>query len=451
MVRGNRTAVSLAREQQREHSLADPHLPGPDNLARARDNIIGELKLAREAHWRGDGESERAHLGHALHGLEDSFSDGHMWREYSVYVGNPYAPVESINVFDPVPGRSQGILGTEGTHYPGFDQVPLDGAGWPLLPNHQAAVWAGTEMVEKYYQVRDYLAWGAERGFAETVGALLHDSARGVHVNTSYHDPEWQRERDCRLEILNATVEHRAPECQVHTQNDELRMDVVDGSGPAGVQYWLPLNVTAVEPPSPALGIGAASIQGLPGATPEDDDEPRALDPSAAMSVDPGQPAGHEGSGAMSVHPGQDPSAAMSVDPGQPAGHEGSGAMSVHPGQDSSAAMSVDPGQPAGHEGSGAMSVHPGQDPSAAMSVNPGSRPATRAPARCRFTPGQDPSAGDERGPRAAGRPRGLRRDVGSPRPGSQRGDERGPRAAGRPRGLRRDVGSPPARIPARR
>jgi hypothetical protein len=202
--------------EQREHAMGDAHLTGDQNLVRDRDFVSSELKEAQHAHLNNDPAGEMRHLGAAIHALEDSYSDAHVWRGNSVYSGDPHAPVQSFNLFDPLGLRpfSPGVgLGTEGTHDPRFDHVPVDANGNPILQNHQAAVSAGAETLATYHRVRDGDPATAGSALERTVGGFFQPAHEGVHVNNSWLDHSWRAEADRRLDIAHTQ------EQQHHTDN----------------------------------------------------------------------------------------------------------------------------------------------------------------------------------------------------------------------------------------
>ena len=185
---------------QREHSMADPHKDGPTNLQIDRDFVVGELDRAHAAHAAGKPDLEMKHLGAALHALEDSYSEAHVWRDAKVYSGDPTAPVQSINVFDPG-GLSthEPLKHPEGTHDPEFDKVPVDKDGNAILPAHQAAAKAGAEMLHTYAQTREKDPQTAHAESKATVDKFFQPSPDGVRVNDKLTDA-WKHEHDHRLE-----------------------------------------------------------------------------------------------------------------------------------------------------------------------------------------------------------------------------------------------------------
>ena len=190
----------LAEAEQREHAMADPNLTGTQNLDRDREYIVDELTAAHDA--RGDAAMK--HLGAAVHALEDSYSEAHMWRGDTAHAGDPHAPVVSINVFDPLghSPQSPGWPGVEGTHDPTMDQVPVDVDGNAILGVDRAAIAAVAEALEHYEDDRRDGSMQARLDFELTVGADMHaQPGLDVAVNNSYEDPAWQAEHARRLEI----------------------------------------------------------------------------------------------------------------------------------------------------------------------------------------------------------------------------------------------------------
>lgn len=182
----------LNPDAQRQHGMADPRHDGLWNLATDRQYVEDELAAASRA-------DEMRHLGNAVHALEDSYSEAHAWRAESAAHGDPTAPVESFNVFNPLPSPSMGtwgVLGTEGTHDHRFDAVPVDEAGHLLRGTDQAAAHATAAVLGAYHD---------GTGVHDTVASFYRASPDGVDVNGKY-TAEWAAERDRRLH------EH-APSC----------------------------------------------------------------------------------------------------------------------------------------------------------------------------------------------------------------------------------------------
>ena len=244
-----------ARDAQREHSMADPAKSGEQNLADTRNFVTGELETAKADHdalknfdkldsdhdgflshkeidqgiknnmltgraasnlkdnqdtiedlhddpgiddWNGVSkgdlqEQEMRDLGRATHALEDSYSNAHMFRDTS-NTADPHAPIESINVFNPVG------FGADDTHVEAFDKVPLDSDGNLIRGSDRAAASASAEMLDSYLTHRDDTESDARTALGGTVGSFYQPSSGGVGVNTDEDDPNWQRERDERLE-----------------------------------------------------------------------------------------------------------------------------------------------------------------------------------------------------------------------------------------------------------
>jgi hypothetical protein len=182
-------------------------------------------------------KAEMRNLGAATHALEDSYSNAHMFRDASD-PANPHAPVEAFNVFNPTDDETLGAaaggalagaavgsiipgLGTAagaivggivggiagmvagddmGTHDKRFDEVPVDAAGNLTRSSDQAAAAASAEMLGDYYAHRDEGEASAHSSFDNTVGSFYQPSSEGVKVYQDNDDPNWQAERDERLE-----------------------------------------------------------------------------------------------------------------------------------------------------------------------------------------------------------------------------------------------------------
>ncbi|MGA7953502.1 MAG: hypothetical protein WCA07_08270 [Gloeobacterales cyanobacterium] len=244
----------MDRDAQKRHSMADPAKPGEENLADIRNFVTDELDAAKADHdalknfdkldrdhdgflshkeivqgiennvltgraalnlknnqdtiedlhddpgiddWNGVSkgdlqQQEMRDLGRATHALEDSYSNAHMFRDTS-NTADPHAPVESINVFNPVG------FGADDTHVEAFDKVPLDSDGNLIRGSDRAAAAASAEMLDSYLFHRDDGESIAHGAFDSTVGSFYQPSSGGVGVNTNEDDPNWQRERDERL------------------------------------------------------------------------------------------------------------------------------------------------------------------------------------------------------------------------------------------------------------
>jgi hypothetical protein len=244
------------RDAQRRHSMADPAKSGEKNLKEIREFVTEELETAKADHdalknfdrldsdhdgflshkeidqgiknnvltgraasnlkdnqddiedlhddpgiddWNGVSKAdlraqEMRDLGRATHALEDSYSNAHMFRDNS-NTADPHAPVESINVFNPVG------FGADDTHVEAFDEVPLDSSGNLIRGSDRAAAAASAEMLDSYLTHRDDGESSAHRAFDSTVGSFYQPSSGGVGVNTDDDDTHWKAERDERLRI----------------------------------------------------------------------------------------------------------------------------------------------------------------------------------------------------------------------------------------------------------
>jgi hypothetical protein len=193
----------LDGDAQRQHGMADPHHDGQWNLDTDRRYVEGQLD---DAHEGGTRDTVMGHVGSAAHALEDSYSEAHAFRGQAADSGDPTAPVQSFNVFDPLPSwhmGTAGVLGTEGTHDARFDQVPVDAHGNLIRGTDQAAAHATAAMLEAY---TDHEHWSMDEAHTAnhgTVQRFYQADAGGVAVNDQY-TASWAAERDRRL------AEHRA-------------------------------------------------------------------------------------------------------------------------------------------------------------------------------------------------------------------------------------------------
>jgi hypothetical protein len=177
---------------QKEHALADPHLSGPENLARIEKFVIDELALAREAALGPKGihsPEVEVHLGKAGHAIEDSYSDAHIFRGDAVHSGDPMAPIESINVF--------AWLG--GTHDHRLETVQVHGQ--VVTGNGIAAAKAYAMVLTAFEKsLKDDHGISFEE-LRHLVESLHRPVDSGVKVNLHHGDPAWKHERDQRLDI----------------------------------------------------------------------------------------------------------------------------------------------------------------------------------------------------------------------------------------------------------
>jgi hypothetical protein len=188
----------LNPDAQRQHAMADPHHTALENLIFDRDYIIGQIISARSA---PSTFAEMRHLGPAVHALADSYSGAHMWRADSVYAGDPKAPIQSINVFDPGGKATNAPLFSEGTHNHEFDKVPLDDAGRVITGPAQAAVAAIASLLKAYEGALATFRTEPDGGLSSLISGFFQPAADGVKLNTDYHDPAWTHERDRRLTL----------------------------------------------------------------------------------------------------------------------------------------------------------------------------------------------------------------------------------------------------------
>jgi hypothetical protein len=218
-------------DAQRMHGMADPAHDGAYNLTVDRQYVENELSIAHEG---GGRDEEMKHLGAATHALEDSYSEAHAFRGAAVNSGDPNAPVESFNVWDPTPhhdahgnwhGGKFGREDIQGTHDERFDEVPV--AGNPNLDHNfsgpvplvhgsdRAAAEATAELLESYHDHRGESMAQANAANHETVSHFYQAPAGGQPgVNRDESDPAWIAERDRRLreheaEDAAAGVDHQ--------------------------------------------------------------------------------------------------------------------------------------------------------------------------------------------------------------------------------------------------
>jgi hypothetical protein len=347
-------------EAQREHGMADPHLTGEQNLAIDRNYVEQNLADARHG-------NEMIHLGAAVHALEDSFSEAHAWRGDAVNRGDPSAPIESLNVFNPLPSPHQHTwgwpFGTEGTHDARFDHVPVGKNGDLIRGTDIAAAHAIAQALGAYHDHQHENDTSARKAIDATIDQFYKASESSVKVNDVYTD-SWAHERDHRLEIhhheiieyqSHADLAHGAdshhsyhhpghheseqPASSHDTYHDELISAVSRTDGGVATDATLPGGVTNS---SADEVISAGSPFGGPPNSPPD---------PSVLAGD--RDAGHLD--APSVGPANYPDASPAdqhlPETSHDSGHDRS-AASYDPAYDRSAAASYDPSA-VGHDGPG--------------------------------------------------------------------------------------------------
>jgi hypothetical protein len=154
----------LDEAAQKQHGLADPHLSPEENVARIKgwveDNTVKAVLLA---HQQKIGDAISA-LGAAVHALEDTYSEAHVWRSVSEHFGVETAEIQQIMVFDPTGfSGGGGILGvilrlkdaSMGTHDEWFDKVPLDKRGEMVEGDDKAATNAIVRLLNSFMDAYD--------------------------------------------------------------------------------------------------------------------------------------------------------------------------------------------------------------------------------------------------------------------------------------------------------
>jgi hypothetical protein len=250
---------------QKQHGLADPHLSPEENVARIKgwveDNTV---KAVLHAQQRKIGDAISA-LGAAVHALEDTYSEAHMWRSVSEHFGVETAEIQQIMVFDPT-GLSGGggIIGvilrlkdaSMGTHDEWFDKVPLDKRGEMVEGDEKAATNAIVRLLNSFMDAYDNttvpLSGGSEaedfrgkslghmdsamkniQGIVDQGIAPMFQLAQNAKVAASPSGPGWNQERHERKSDDQAEVD----------QADRVRPPDIEFDG--GLEF---------DPPSPFGG-----------------------------------------------------------------------------------------------------------------------------------------------------------------------------------------------------
>jgi hypothetical protein len=250
---------------QKQHGLADPHLSPEENVARIKgwveDNTVKAVLLAQQQKI-GDAISA---LGAAVHALEDTYSEAHMWRAASEHFGVETAEIQQIMVFDPT-GLSGGggIIGeilklkdaSMGTHDEWFDKVPLDKRGEMVEGDDKAATNAIVRLLNSFMdaydnttvppsggsEAEDYrgkslghmeTAMKSIQGIVDKGIAPMFQLAQNAKVAASPNQPGWNQERHQRRSDDQAEID----------QADQVRPPEIEFVG--GLEF---------DPPSPSGG-----------------------------------------------------------------------------------------------------------------------------------------------------------------------------------------------------
>jgi hypothetical protein len=149
---------------QKKHGIADPHLSAEENVARIKGWVEDDsVQAVLLAHQQKIGDAIKA-LGAAVHALEDTYSEAHLWRSVSEHFGVETAEIQQIMVFDPT-GMSGGggIIGeilrlkdaSSGSHDHWFDKVPLDKRGQMVEGDDKAATNAIVRLLNSFMDAYD--------------------------------------------------------------------------------------------------------------------------------------------------------------------------------------------------------------------------------------------------------------------------------------------------------
>jgi hypothetical protein len=230
----------LDEAAQKQHGLADPHLSPKENVARIKgwveDNTVKAVLLAQQ-HKIGDAISA---LGAAVHALEDTYSEAHMWRSVSEHFGVETADIQQIMVFDPT-GLSGGggIIGailklkdaSMGTHDEWFDKVPLDKRGHMVEGDDKAATNAVVRLLNSFMDAYDNTtippsgrseaedfrgkSFGHMESTMKTIQGIVDEGvgpmfqlAQNAKIATSPSAAGWKQERHERKSEDQAEIDH---------------------------------------------------------------------------------------------------------------------------------------------------------------------------------------------------------------------------------------------------
>jgi hypothetical protein len=242
---------------QKQHGIADPHLSPKENVARIKgwveDNTVKAVLLA---HQQKIGDAIKA-LGAAVHAVEDTYSEAHMWRSVSEHFGVETAEIQQIMVFDPT-GMSGGggIIGqilrlkdaSMGTHDEWFDKVPLDKRGEMVEGDDKAATNAIVGLLNSFMDAYDNTtvppsggseaedfrgkSLGHMEGAIKSIQGIVDDGvapmfqlAQNAKVAASPSGPGWNQQRQERRSEDQAEID----------QADQVRPPDIEFDG--GLQF----------------------------------------------------------------------------------------------------------------------------------------------------------------------------------------------------------------------
>jgi hypothetical protein len=252
-----------APDVQREHAIADPKMSAHENVAAIKGFILDQLIAARAAHDAGDSAAEFTHLGRAVHCLEDSYSNAHMFRDPSNPM-DPNSPINAVLNFHPASHTN--------THVGTFDSVPTvpgDPTNALARLSDQAAAKAIGIVLHTYVSRPDVCGGDSaaiKQAFQRTLDPFFHTSST-VQVLDDKHSAAFQHQLG---DHYKNEMSQSAPSTRGHEQNaswpTEPSMrdqgtpkDHSILTGPSGSNAPAPLHITLTEAPAPPPGD--ASLQ----------------------------------------------------------------------------------------------------------------------------------------------------------------------------------------------
>ena len=298
------------------------------------------------------------HLGAAVHALEDSYSEAHAWRGVAANHGDPTAPLESLNVFNPLPSPHQhtwGVLGTEGTHDARFDHVPVGEQGELIRGTDIAAAHAVAQALGTFHDLQRTNDADARAAAHAKVGEFYKPSDSGVKVNDVFTD-SWAQGRDHRLEYHhNEVIEYD----HVHGTDHFGKIPVLEDIPVIGpiIHTSLGHHAHAALDPGPGAaydpGQGPAYDPGHSAAF-----QSTAYDPGQSAAYDPGHSTAYDPGHSAAYNPGHsvvyDPGHSAAYDPAHSAAYDPSHSAAYDPAHsaayDPSHSAAYDPGHGAAHD-----------------------------------------------------------------------------------------------------
>lgn len=236
-------------DAQRHHSMADPNKSGDSNVADCRNFIAGALSVAQVQFHAGNLGDAWVSLGAAVHALEDSYSNAHVFRD-PAHPTDPHAGIEAMLNFE--------WWGKHDTHEELFDKVPVESAGHLARPTDQAAATAVAELLHTFFSHLSDTSPSASEAYDRMVSSFIH--GEGVHVFADRNAPDYLAAREAHLQNERSAPwessgdKHSQPsnhDSPSHTHNDSKGVpssnEHPSAEGPTHGNVCVPDHALAIE------------------------------------------------------------------------------------------------------------------------------------------------------------------------------------------------------------